>query len=169
MQEKAKLFLDELFKEIEKSQIDLKNWPIDHICYRTSSLENYEQSKQYFSQFGELLIESPVNGRLIATYKLKNPISYKEYQIPLVEVPAPKTGKVTAEGFEHIEVVIDCPFSEIMEKYTHCHFDKKGLNKELNAELEIIFENCAIKFHHQSLEDVILIEKGLKTIADLKM
>lgn len=161
MIENAQYFLDKVFKEIQSAQIDLKNWEIDHICYRTTSEENYLESKKYFAQLGELLIESEVGGRQIATYKLKKPIKYKNFSIPLVEVPAPKKGKLTPEGFEHIEVVIDCSFDEILAKYSHCNFDKKGMQKDLNPELEIEFKDCAIKFHHQSLEEVIKIEKKM--------
>lgn len=159
MIENAILFLDKIFTHIEQNKIDIKDWPIDHICYRTSSLENYQESKKYFEQLGELLIESDVNGRPIASYKLYEPIKYKHYSIPVVEVPAPKKGKDTLEGFEHIELVMDANFNEIIDKYPHCKFDIKGLSKELNPELEIEFEDCAIKLHHQSLEEVIEIEK----------
>ena len=154
-------FLDRVFTQIEKALINLHSWEIDHICYRTSSLLNYEDAKKYFSKLGILLIEGDVNGRPIATYKLSNPISYKNYIIPLIEVPAPKSGKETPEGFEHIEIVIDVPFDEILDMYPHCQFEKKGLSKKLNPELEIEFEDCAIKFHHLSLEKVIEIEKEL--------
>ena len=154
-------FLDKVFHEIKNAKIDLNDWEIDHVCYRTSSLENYEASKNYFSTLGELLIEGEVNGRPIATYKLHKPIAYKNYLIPLVEVPAPKSGKITEEGFEHIEIVIDIPFEKIQSLYPNCNFETKGLSKELNPELEIEFPDCAIKFHHQSLEKVIEIEKSL--------
>lgn len=161
MIEQAPIFLARVFSEIENANIDLKDWLIDHICYRTSSEENYQESKNYFANLGELLIESEVNGRLIATYKLDEPIKYRDYIIPLVEVPAPKKGKITFEGFEHIEVVIDCSFEDILEAYPHCSFETKGTSKELNPELEIEFGDCAIKFHHQSLEEVIEIEKQI--------
>lgn len=152
-------FLDKVFFQINSANINLNSWEIDHVCYRTSSLENYENSKAYFSTLGELLIEGDVNGRPIATYKLHEPIRYKNYIIPLIEVPSPKKGKDTQEGFEHIEIVIDISFDEILNRYPKCHFEKKGLSKELNPELEIEFSDCAIKFHHQSLEEVIKIEK----------
>lgn len=161
MIEQVESFLDKVFKQIEKANIELKHWEIDHICYRTTSEKNYIESKNYFSTLGELLIESEVGGRQIATYKLENPIKYKSYNIPLVEVPAPKAGKITPEGFEHIEIVIDCSFDEILNQYPQCRFDKKGMDKNLNPELEIEFTDCAIKFHHKSLEEVIKIEKNM--------
>lgn len=155
------LFLDKVFTVLKAEAIDLNDWEIDHLCYRTSSIRNYEEMKDYFSKHGELLIEGQVNGRNIATYKLKNPIVYKQYRIPLIEVPAPKAGRAIDEGWEHIEVVIDISFEEIISKYPKLDFDTKALGKSLNPELVIKFENCSIKFHHQSLEEVIKIEKAL--------
>ena len=87
-------FLDKVFLEMESHRIEIKNyWMIDHICYRVETEKNYQKMKSQFEHLGSLLIESEVNGRLIASYKLHQPISYKDYQIPLVELPAPKIGK----------------------------------------------------------------------------
>ena len=160
MIEQSLPFLEKVFSRINEQNIDLKSWTIDHICYRTSSIKNYEESKVYFSTIGELLIESDINGRPIASFKLYSPINFRHYSIPVVEVPAPKRGKETPEGFEHIEFVIDEDFDQIIKQYPQCNFDTKGLSKELNPELEIEFKDCAIKLHHQSLEQVIDIEKS---------
>lgn len=152
-------FLDKIFAFLEEKQIDLQNWQIDHLCYRTLDQANYEASKKMFEELGELLIEADVNGRPIATYKFHKPVEYKKYSIPLVEVPAPKAGKETPEGWEHIEVVIDISFDELMAKYPDFDWNTKALSKEINPELVLKFGDCSIKFHHQSLEKVIEWEK----------
>lgn len=162
LQEQAKEFLHRVFQHINREKIDLKNWEIDHLCYRTSSQENYLNIKKKFEKLGHLLTESQVNGRPIATYKLHIPIVFKKWTINLIEVPAPKLAKYTEEGFEHFEVVIDESFIEIEGRYPNIIFNKKGTNKDLNPELEIEFQDCAIKFHHNSLERIIQIEKGQK-------
>lgn len=162
VENQAKQFLKKIFQNLEGYKIDIKNWEIDHLCYRTSSQENYSEVKETFHNLGQLLIESEVNGRLIATYKLEKPIFYEKWIIDLIEVPAPKPNKETIEGFEHIEVVIDENFDELLDKYSNINFNKKGLSKDLNPELEIEFQDCAIKFHHKSLEHIINIEKNDK-------
>ena len=161
LMKKSQDFLEKVFFNIHTHQIDVKNWPIDHLCYRTSSFDNYQYVKDQFQKWGELLIESHVNGRPISTYKLTEPILFQGYIIPLVEVPCPKLDKETREGFEHIEFVIDCSFAEIQKNNPHCQFETKGMQKKLNPDLEIEFTDCAIKFHHQSLEEIINIEKCL--------
>ena len=118
--------------------------------------------RELFQGIGKLLIESPVNGRLISTFKLSEPIQYRDWLIDLVELPAPKKGKVTKQGFEHIEVVCDIPFKEIMDRFQGKIFSTSGLTKVFNQELEIELKNGAVKFHHLSLESVINVEANQK-------
>ncbi|EQC48226.1 YecM protein [Bacteriovorax sp. BSW11_IV] len=160
MKEKAYQFLESIFATLNEKKVDIKNLEIDHLCYRTSSEENYKEIKEIFSSIGQCLIESDVNGRLIATYKLSEPILFDEYIIDLVEVPAPKKGKITKEGFEHIEVVTSETFDDLIKRYSHLNIETKGLEKSFNPELEINFGDMAIKFHNQSLESVINVEKN---------
>lgn len=154
-------FLDQIFERLDKNKIQLEaHWSIDHLCYRVSSQEDYQKYQAIFSQFAELLIESPVNDRMISTYKLFQPIQYKHWLIDVVELPSPKKNKITKDGFEHIEIVVDKTFDHIKEKYKYCQFDESGLSKSFNQELEIPLGDIAIKFHHLSLESVIQIEKN---------
>ncbi len=152
-------FLNLLFDEVSSKQIDLNFIEIDHLCFRTESDEDYKKVCEDFSQFGELLIEAPVGGRLISTYKFHEAFQYKDLSIPLIEIPAPKKGKLTKRGFEHIEMVVEDDFSNLIKKYSHLKLETNALSKELNPELELELDSGAIKFHHQSLEKVIEIEK----------
>jgi predicted metalloenzyme YecM len=159
----AEAFLKKLFGELSVAKIEIKShWDIDHLCYRSDTEENYSLLKKSFSTFSELLIESMVGGRLIATYKLNRPVKFNDFRIDVVELPAPKKGKTVALGFEHIEVVCDIPFSEINEKYDHLNLDLGGLKKNFNREFEIILGPRNLKFHHSSLASVINIEKNTK-------
>ena len=163
-------FLKKLFLSLDKSQIDIApHWDIDHLCYRVDSLKRYEELKNSFLSFGKLLIESDVNGRPIATFKLNSPIVFKNWPIDVVELPAPKPSKPTKEGFEHVEVVCDLSFNELEEKYKHLQLDLGGLNKEFNQEFEIVLGERNLKFHHMSLESVIRVEENktvFRAIAD---
>lgn len=159
----ADTFLKNLFSELNAARIEIKNhWDIDHLCYRSDTEENYTLLKKSFAAFSELLIESMVGGRLIATYKLHRPVKFNDYRIDVVELPAPKKGKTVALGFEHVEVVCDIPFSELKEKYSHLNLDLGGLQKNFNREFEIILGTRNLKFHHSSLASVINIEKNTK-------
>lgn len=114
------------------------------------------------------MIESEVNGRLISTFKLPSPILFNDWEIDLIEVPAPKAGKITTDGFEHFEIVSDLTFDEIKSRYAQCQFDESGLAKDFNQELEISFNGFALKFHHLSLESVINVEVNPRVFSALK-
>lgn len=157
----AQIFLKKVFTEFDSKNFSLEShWHIDHLCYRTATHETYLQLKADFETFSTLLIESEVNGRMISTFKLKEAIDFNGWSIDLIEVPAPKKGKLIKDGFEHFEVVCDLGFEEIKDKYQTYEFDESGLIKDFNQELEIIFSDFAIKFHHLSLESVINIESN---------
>lgn len=158
-QAQAHDFLGRLFEDMAAHKIEIpRHWKIDHLCYRVSSIDRYQILKNEFSKFGRLLIESDVNGRPIATYKLNEPIVFFSGVIDVVELPAPKQGKPTEEGFEHVEIVCDVPFAELEKRYGHLTLDRGGLKKEINPELEICLGKRNLKFHHQSLEEVIAME-----------
>ncbi|UXR65949.1 VOC family protein [Bdellovibrio bacteriovorus] len=157
----AQTFLEQLFLRLSGQNVTFeRHWQIDHLCYRASSLQSYESFKKSFEGFADLLIESDVNGRPIATYKLSKPVHFKDWSIDVVELPAPKPGKVTIEGFEHLEVVSDLTFVELKSRYPQCEFNESGLKKDFNQELEINLAPLALKFHPLSLESVIRLEKN---------
>lgn len=157
--DQAQIFLADLFKDMAYADVKLEShWDIDHLCYRSDSTDHYKRLKNEFISFASLLIESEVNGRLISTYKLNKAVKFHSWRIDLVELPAPKLGKVTKAGFEHIEIVCDVPFVELIEKYSHLQLDQKGMSKDYNQELEICLGERNLKFHHSSLASVINLE-----------
>lgn len=160
IKEQASDFLKRAFAELDRKDFALeKHWQIDHLCFRTSTSQNYLRAKKQFESFSKLLVESEVNGRPISTFKLEAPFVFRDWAIDLIEVPAPKKGKMVADGFEHFEVVCDLSFEEIKRRYSQFQSDESGLAKNFNQELEFIFDGFAVKFHHMSLESVIEEEK----------
>jgi predicted metalloenzyme YecM len=158
---KAQIFLNGVFDKANSSKFLIpENWFVDHICFRTSTFAEYLEHQTHFSRFGNLLIESEVGGRPISTFKLFEPIVFGDHTIPLVELPAPKLGKPTPLGFEHIEIVCDKPFDKIISEFPDLTFDSSGLAKSFSQELEIDFGGASIKLHHLSLESVIRLESN---------
>lgn len=162
-------FLSKVFAETKGHGLVLQNhWHIDHICYRAATENSYHFFKDSFLKFSQLLIESEVNGRLISTFKLPHPIVFDDWEIHIIELPAPKKGKIVLDGFEHIEVVCDLSFDEIQHLFPRCRFDSSGLRKDFNQELEATFEDFSVKFHHLSLESVINLESNAAVFTALK-
>ena len=94
--------------------------------------------------------------------RLHQPVRFQSWIIDTVELPAPKKGKTTIEGFEHVEVVSDLTFTEIEQRFAHVKLDRGGLNKTFNQELELCLGEINLKFHPLSLESVINLEKNEK-------
>lgn len=153
-------FFDKVFNHLRNKKVNIDQLEIDHLCYRTQTYDEYQMLKIKLSPFATYLGAEMVNGRPIAAFKLKDPIQYNQYTISILEVPAPKPNSTHLSGLEHIEVVIKESFDDFIKKHPHIQFVTKGMSKNFNPELEIEFEDCAIKFHHQSLEDVIASEQN---------
>ncbi len=158
--EQALSFLEQVYDELEKcSTVFPLHWHIDHLCYRVATLDRYLQVQNEISNFSELLAESPVNGRLISTYALKEPISFRDHIIRSIELPAPKPGKPFLEGFEHMELVCDRPLETLCHAYPRLQW-QAPTNKYYNSEVRANLGSLAIKFHHQSLQSVVTLEQN---------
>ena len=153
-------FLDELMTALTTDGIDVSTYELDHLCYRVATPERYQELRDQLPQYGELLTDNPVNGRPIATFRLTDPLRYRNRLIHYLELPAPKPGSPYAEGWEHVEFVIDEPLAAFAEHYPHVDFDRSGMAKPRNADLRRRYPCGSVKFHRQSLAAVIAAEKG---------
>jgi predicted metalloenzyme YecM len=153
------IFLEELFKRLDDIELDVEKYELDHICYRVESLDEYKLKKSELEELGELLIESTVNGRLISTFKLNSPIVFKNRNIYLLELPAPKAQHIYKSGLEHAEFVSKEPLEKIMARYPQYAFEAFGIHKKINPDITLKLGDFCIRFHNQSLSDVIKQEK----------
>ena len=61
---------------LKEYMISVDNLEADHVCYRTSTKEEYDRIKVLFSLAGhKLLVEADIGGRPISTFQLLTPIS----------------------------------------------------------------------------------------------
>ncbi|MBI2573260.1 VOC family protein [Candidatus Woesearchaeota archaeon] len=149
-------FANELVTKLEGIGIRVDEFPIDHICYRVPSVEEYGDMKEFLAKQGTLLVETPINGRPISTYKLTAPVQYDNpsgFTIPCIELPAPKTGRTHAQGFEHAEFVVPSAdrFAQMYPQHTFKTDNPGGNNLTLSLDLDWF----VAKFHEQPLEVVI--------------
>lgn len=149
-------FLDTIFSELAKLKLDVSEYYLDHICYRTQSETEYKEIKLFLADFAKLLVESDVNGRLISTFKFFTPLKYKDRELFVIEIPSPKKGVTYNSGFEHVEFVLKEPLANFLTKYSNLNFDLSNLYKEINPEARIKLDDIvAVKFHEQTLEAII--------------
>jgi predicted metalloenzyme YecM len=152
-------FLDNIFENLDRLQISVSNYYMDHICYRVSTFLLYEEKKVALSKIAELLLENEVGGRLISKFKLSHPLIYRDREILIIELPSPKEGVSYEDGLEHVEFVIDMSLVNFRSLYSNIDFNLEGQGKNFNADVAVTFGKYTAKFHEQSLEEVVRIEK----------
>jgi predicted metalloenzyme YecM len=70
-------FLDKIFNNLKRSGFVSDEFKeLDHIAYRTESLENYEKIKKELIYFSENYTDKIFGGRSILVCRLKNPLIY---------------------------------------------------------------------------------------------
>lgn len=155
-------FLARIIAEVEAEGFDLADFvQLDHMCYRTSSLGNYEAKKSELMEFGELLGEVQINGRPIATFRLHEPVIYDRWRIDTVELPAPNPGREIKEGLEHVEFVLYDSIDAFLKKYEGKNFNLASVDRGVNPEIGYKLPNYGVKFHLLSLPTVVYLEKKL--------
>ncbi len=138
---------------------------IDHICYRCISDEQYDSMKDVLSEHSQLLDESEIWWRRVSIRKLSEPFQTLWWDIPCVELSAPKSNNTHPEWREHIEIVVE-DLEVFYEQYRKLITETKWFTKMRNRDLEIEFPDSrpwwqlAVKFHEKSIEDILLEEKN---------
>jgi len=152
-------FLQTLVAELIDLGIPADSFECDHLCFRVGTMEEYHFYKTEFEQYGKLLTEAIVNGRPICAFLLNTPFQTNHHQVPLLELPAPKTSSSYETGFEHAEFVVSESFKTFSLNFPHLSFKESG-NKTINPELCLkLTKGKQAKFHHQSLQRIIELEE----------
>ena len=153
----------------------LEEHAVDHVCFRVSSLQQYQLTKAALLSHGSLAVEGMINGRPIACISLNNPLTARlpsghVVSVPCVELPCPKAGSPYAVGLEHLEVVIggadSTPWDSrahleaFMARHVGVEWDTRALDKHCNADvsMQVTPEYC-VKFHLCPLLQVVQAEK----------
>ena len=152
-------FLNSFIEKIEEIGIDVSGLEMDHVAYRASSKEEYETLKTEFLKEGYLIDEADVEGRRVVIYKLHQPIKFRNYLIPALELIEPKAGQNVKSGLEHAEFVLKVPFSEFMDKYPDLPWDTTTMDRKDFPHLKLkLDENMVVKFHPKSILEMKTID-----------
>lgn len=76
----------------------------DHICYKCSSAEEFEQLRALFEQQSTFIYQSIISQRRIAVIKFLHPLSTAWGEIWYLELSDQKPDGSQASGFDHIEL-----------------------------------------------------------------
>eukprot|EP01137_Pigoraptor_chileana_P020301 Opistho-2@493 len=156
-------FASRLIGHLSAAGVDVSRYEMDHVCYRVESNDEYLEKKKELNTIGQQLYgDAIIGGRPIATFKLNEPIRTNGKEVTCVELPSPKRGSPYKTGLEHAEFVIDESFEAFMARHPSLVFDLDAINKEINADVRLSFEDGAIsaKFHHMPLEKVMDLENA---------
>lgn len=162
-------FLDDILGRVVEQGFDLSDFSqIDHMCYRTVSLENYAQKKAELETVGRVLGETMVNGRPISTIRLTKPVLHAPWRIDAIELPAPKESASHREGLEHIEFVLYDDLADFLAKYKGQPFDLRAADRGINPEIGLQLGDVSVKFHLLNLPTVVYLEHklGIESVQD---
>lgn len=163
------IFLEQILQETREAGFDLSDFvQLDHMCYRVSSLEQYDEKKALLLNLGSLLGENMVNGRPIAVFRLYQPVICDGWRIDAVELPAPKSGEDTREGLEHVEFVLYDDKDVFLQKYAGKDFILRAADRGVNPEIGFKLPSYTIKFHLLNLPTAVYLQNklGLTDIKD---
>lgn len=165
-------FLDEVISFAVTSGLPIIEHEIDHVCFRCETTAQYRHVCDTIisEKVGTIIIESMIGGRPISIAKFNSPIVFKEWSIPCLEITCPKPGRSHKNGFEHIEIVVDrdnqhgftdskAYLEQVAAKYPHIEFDRKAIDKDVNADLNVVTTGGnSIKLHARPIYEVCAFE-----------
>lgn len=162
--DKIEAFVREIELKTLNAGIDVSSFEMDHICYRVESEKDYVIWKEKLTKMGLLLVEDEINGRLISTFELIDPIFVGSRSIRMIELPMPKPSVYYPTGWEHAEFVVgkEVDLEKFAKSYSNLTWDFSGIKKVLNADIRLelsVNPPMCIKFHQLPLDKVIEIEK----------
>lgn len=158
----SEVFLTQFFSMvIDHIGIDVSGLAIDHICWRCESQDEYESMESNLLSMGTLFHKSIHNGRSISLIELSKPILFREQQISMIELPAPKEGKSYPSGFEHAEFVIPGDLGKFKNQYPNLPWNDNNVKKAINPDIKLTLQGITVKFHPYTLAHVVKnLEQG---------
>ncbi|HLC69461.1 MAG TPA: VOC family protein [Patescibacteria group bacterium] len=153
-------FVRRVLKNVERLGINVENFPIDHICFRVGSAEEYVDYKAKLLPYTVKYVENFHHGRPILKLILREPLLVDGYSIPLIELPSPKKEVTYKTGLEHLEMAVGEKFLEFKYKYRSKSSgeDDSGL---YNKPFYFTFsDGTTFKIHKRPLEEVLRLEEA---------
>lgn len=78
-------------------------YPIDHVCYRMATQEDYQTICSEFEKLSLIISNAPHHGRKFHIFLLREPLIYKDTRVSCIEVSEPGGSDSYPTGFQHIE------------------------------------------------------------------
>lgn len=112
----AKTYIEKLNAFAQKGNL-ADNVKIDHLGYKCTSNQSFEQARAMFEQNSEYIFQSIISLRRIAYIKLKHPIATDLGDLWFVELQDQKPDGSQVEKFDHVEgYSVGMSYGEMVEK-----------------------------------------------------
>lgn len=134
---------------------------LDHLGYRTETLEEYRRVLGEFRSLGKDMGEMIIQGRPISIIALNEPLVAGGWTIPFLEVIAPKDSSPYPSGLEHAEFVTVRLLSDFEKAHPDLNFIRDAMDRRINPELKYRENGISVKFHRLSIGSVVEIEEEL--------
>lgn len=148
--------IDSVDKKINTLGINPSEIKLDHIGYKASSSEDYENRKKEVENDAQLVHENEVSGRILGIFKFTEPLKYKHHSILGFEIVAPKIEEISNSYWEHVEYVINGNLSEFIKIHSNIEFDQTAINRPEFKKVAIRFDDgLSAKFHLETVLEEI--------------
>ena len=152
----SKVFLTQFFSLVEEHyKLEVQGLEIDHLFWRCARDVDYEYMETKLLTMGSLFHKSRHNGRLISLIALDESIRFRDQQIKLIELPAPKKSKSFPNGFEHAEFVFSEGLENLVKRYSNLPWITKNIRKAINPDVKLTHQGISLKFHPYTLAHVV--------------
>lgn len=97
-------FVDKMLERCQPLGIDLSKYPIDHVCFRVKSSEEYHALLEDFVGLSVVYTTKQFHGRTFHAFLLKVPFSHRGVQSYTLEFSEPGGSDTYETGFQHLEL-----------------------------------------------------------------
>lgn len=103
LEEEFNRFITELESRLNKINIDLEDYLVDHVCYRVSSTSEYQVLFDMFREESVLYTTKHFHERKFHLFVLKDSLKHKSISVPYLEFSEPGGSDDYSTGFQHLE------------------------------------------------------------------
>ncbi len=149
-------FLDAL-NRLERISIDVKQMPISHIAFRTSTAEEYEMIRDKLKPYCKEFVETQHNGRAVSVFEIRTRLPLPNgFTFSVIELPAPRAEHTYPSGLEHVGFLVsDLP--TFKEQHKRVLTGEKDLGVSFPA--FVTFENGkTAKFYERTLKEIVMLQ-----------
>lgn len=110
------VFMKDHESRLLKIGISLTDYPIDHACYRVSTLADFERLFKEFGKISVLYTTKIFHERKFCMFVLRQPLTYKSFSVSYLEFAQPGGSDDYDRGFQHIEFITNVKIGNISKQ-----------------------------------------------------